>query len=271
MASLVALASVEWGERGNSLLARAGLSPYEDDRSVVPPSPPDDRHVLGTDPLGRDLLSRLLHGARVSLLVGVTAEGIALALGLGIGAAAGYAGGRTDTLLMRATDVVLAFPVPILAMGAMAVFDSPGLVHVFVILGLMGWGGIARLVRGEILSLREREFAEAARALGAGGARVTLRHLLPHALAPALVLATIGVAGNILTEAWLSFLGLGAQPPTASWGAMIAEAQNYITTRPTLCIYPGIALAITVGGFLLLADALREALDPRQRERIQGT
>ena len=268
-AALVSFAAVEWGDPPRSLLGRVLLrhSPYETDREVSPPSPPDAEHFLGTDPLGRDVLSRLLHGARVSLVVGVTAEMIALILGLGVGALAGYRGGRIDALLMRGADLLLAFPVPLLAMGAIAVFESPSLTLVFVVLGLMGWGGIARLVRGEVLSLREREFADAARALGAGTGRIAFRHLLPNALAPALVTATVGVAGNILTEAWLSFLGLGAQPPTPSWGGMIAEAQAYLTTRPWLCVYPGLALALTVGGFLILADGLRAALDPRRRGR----
>jgi len=268
--TLLALAAIEWGDPARSILNRAFVarSPYDNDRSLTTlPSPPDERHSLGTDSLGRDLLSRLLHGARVSLAVGVTAEAIALAVGLIVGTLAGYAGGRTDTLLMRGTDLLLAFPVPLLAMGAMAVFDSPSFTIVFVVLGLMGWGGIARLVRGEVLSLKEREFAEAVRALGAGSGRIAFLHLLPNAMAPALVAATVGVAGNILTEAWLSFLGLGAQPPTPSWGGMIAEGQTYLTTAPWLSILPGIALAITVGGFMMLADSLREALDPRLRGR----
>jgi len=267
--SLVALAGIEWGEPRRSLLSRTILAhtPRDDDRTVMPPSPPDEQHLLGTDSLGRDVLSRLLHGAKVSLSVGVIAEAIALLLGTAVGAVAGYAGGRADALLMRGADVLLAFPVPLLAMGAMAVFESPSLTVVFMVLGLMGWGGIARLVRAEFLSLREREFAEAARALGAGGGRIAFRHLLPNALAPALVAATVGVAGNILTEAWLSFLGLGAQPPTPSWGGMIFEGQTYLTTRPWLCLYPGFALALTVAGFMLLADGLRQALDPRLRDR----
>lgn len=268
-ALLLGVASIEWGDPPRSSLTRLGLTldPYSDDRSGVPPSPPDEKHLIGRDHLGRDLLSRLLHGARVSLMVGIGAEAIALALGIGLGTMAGSAGGRTDALLMRSADVLLAFPVPLLAMGAMAVFDTPSLVLVFMVLGLMGWGGIARLVRSEVLSLREREFAEAARALGAGAGRVAFRHLLPNALAPAFVAATVGIAGNILTEAWLSYLGLGAQPPTPSWGAMIAEGQTYLTTRPALCAWPGVALALTVGGFMLLSDALRESLDPRLRER----
>jgi len=268
--SLLALSSIEWGEPGGSLLTRTVLehSPREIDKSVIPPSAPDSAHLLGTDRLGRDLLSRLLHGSRISLFVGVAAEAVALLLGLSVGTAAGYAGGRTDALLMRGADVLLAFPLPIIAMGAMAMMESPSLAAVFMILGLMGWGGIARVVRGEILSLREREFSVAARALGAGRARIAFRHLLPHALAPALVVATVGIAGNILTEAWLSFLGLGAQQGEPSWGLIIAEARTYLTSRPSYCIIPGLALVFTIAGFLLLADGLRRALDPQQRERV---
>jgi len=267
---LIACASIPWGEKDASLLTRWVLdySPSQIDKGVIPPSAPDAAHWLGTDRLGRDLLSRLLHGSRVSFFVGVSAEAVALLLGLGIGTAAGYAGGRTDALLMRGADVLLAFPVPIIAMGAMAMLESPSLAAVFLILGLLGWGGIARIVRGEILSLREREFSEAARALGAGGARIAFRHLLPHALAPAMVVATVGVAGNILTEAWLSFLGLGARQGEASWGLIIAEARTYLTTQPSYCIIPGLALVFTIAGFLLLADGMRRALDPRQRERV---
>jgi len=264
---VVTLGAVEWGEKPGSLLTRLRVAtdPTAIDRGVLPPSSPDARHLLGTDPLGRDFLSRLLHGARVSVVVGIVAEAIALLLGVTVGAIAGYAGGKLDALLMRATDILLAFPIPLIAMGAMAVLDSPSLVLVFVVLGLMGWGGIARLIRAEFLSLRERDFTEAARALGAGGGRVAFLHLLPNALAPALVAATVGVAGNILTEAWLSFLGLGAPPPTPSWGGMIFEGRVYLTTQPWLCLLPGLALAATVAGFLLLADGLRDLLDPRRR------
>jgi ABC-type dipeptide/oligopeptide/nickel transport system permease subunit len=267
----LALLAIEWGAPPRSILSRWMLSwpPAEQDRKLeILPSPPDSSHTLGTDDLGRDLLSRLLHGARISLTVGVVAQAIALAVGLCVGTAAGVGGRRIDAAMMRATDVLLAFPVPLLAMGAMAVFDSPSLTAVFVLLGLMGWGGIARLVRGEILSLREREFAEAVRALGARTERVAFRHLLPNAVAPVLVAAAVGVAGNILTEAWLSFLGLGASTSSASWGKMIAEGRLYLMTDPRLSIYPGVALAATVGGFMLLADALRESLDPRVRTKV---
>jgi peptide/nickel transport system permease protein len=269
---LLAAAGIEWGDSRETILTALFLahSPYEQDRTVQPPSAPDERYLLGTDSLGRDLLSRVLHGARISLFVAVTAQILSLLLGVAVGALAGYAGGRTDSVLMRATDLVLALPLPIVAMGVMAIFREPDLMKLFVVLGLLGWGGIARLIRGEILSLREREFAEAARALGAGGARVAFRHLLPHALAPALILATVGVAGNILTEAWLSFLGIGAQVPAPSWGLMIQQAQNVMLTHPGVGLYPGLAIVITVAGFMSLAEGLRRMLDPRHREVVRA-
>jgi len=268
-ALLLALAAIGWGPSQRSILMRLSLAadPTAVDREALPLAAPDARHALGTDILGRDVLSRLLHGARVSVVVGVTAEAIALSLGILVGACAGYAGGRIDALLMRVTDILLAFPVPLIAMGAMAVFDTPSLTLVFLLLGFMGWGEIARLIRAEFLSLRERPFTEAARTLGARGGRIAFLHLLPNSLAPALVAATVGVAGNILTEAWLSFLGLGAQPPTPSWGGMIFDGRSFLTTDPRLCILPGLMLAATVAGFLLLADGLRAALDPRSAAR----
>ena len=162
----------------------------------------------------------------------------------------------------------MALPVPLLAMAALVIFEQRSIVLVFMVLGLFGWGGIARLVRGEILSLRQREFAEAAQALGAGRGRVAMRHLLPHAVTPALVLATVGIAGNILTEAWLSFLSISTSSDTPTWGKMIYEARIFLGSHPRLSLLPGIALTATAGGFFLLAEGLRQALDPRIRERI---
>jgi ABC-type dipeptide/oligopeptide/nickel transport system permease subunit len=241
--------------------------------------PPSTQYLLGSDEFGRDILSRLLHGARISLLVGVVAQAIALFLGTAVGAAAGYAGGRVDAFLMRITDVVFSLPAPLLALAVIAAlpepeslpvlrrFAEPGLALVFLVLGLIGWAGIARLVRAQVLVLREMDFAAAARALGAGDARLLGRHLLPNALAPIVVAVTLGVAGNILAEAWLSFLGLGARPPLPSWGTMITEGQSYLTTRPWVCVYPGLALLVTVLAFNLLGDGLRDALDPRELRR----
>lgn len=251
-----------------SLLTRYLLDygPHEEDRTIVsPPTPPDSRHWLGTDIQRRDILSRLLHGARISLQIGLCAELIALSLGLLVGAVAAHYGGWLDSVLMRVADILLAFPLPILAMAAVAVFDTRSITLVFVVLGLMGWPSIARLVRSQCLSVRAHGYPEAARALGANDRRLILRHLLPNASAPALVAASVGVAGNILTEAWLSFLGLGVQGTTISWGRMIVDGQPDLALRPWLSLFPGLALAFTVLGFVLLADGLRDALDPKVR------
>ncbi len=264
----LAALSIEFGVPQQSILSRYVLDygPHEEDRTIEsPPTPPDSRHWLGTDVQRRDLLSRLLHGSKISIQVGLAAEAIALLLGLVIGALAGFFGGWIDTALMRLADIMLAFPVPILAMAAIAVFDTRSITLVFVVLGLMGWAGIARLTRAQCLSVRERGYPEAARAIGAGNTRLITRHILPVAAAPALVAASVGVAGNILTEAWLSFLGLGVQGHAVSWGRMIVDAQPELVIRPWLCVFPGIALGITVLGFVLLADGLRDALDPRTR------
>ena len=272
--TLLAFLSIELGPARRSLLARYVLAhgPHDEDRAVVsPPTPPDARHWLGTDVQRRDLLSRLLHGARISMQVGLGAEAIALALGVAVGALAGYRGGWVDAILMRVADVLLSLPLPILAMAAIAMFDTRSIVLIFVVLGLMGWAGIARLVRAQCMSVRSRGYPEAARALGAGGLRLIARHLLPAAFAPALVAATVGVAMNILTEAWLSFIGLGVQSHSVSWGRMIVDGQPELTVRPWLCVFPGIALGITVMGFVLLADGLRDALDPKTRMATHTT
>lgn len=259
-----------------------GQDPYAQaaPRAVTPPTPPSADNWLGTDPLGRDVFSRLLHGARISLEVGVLAEAITLLIGTLLGALAGYAGGRTDAFLMRLTDLVLAFPVPLLALAIIAAVPEPEtapllrhLPHpsvgvVFLVLGALGWASIARLVRAEFLRLREREFAQAAQALGAHGARVVLRHLLPNALRPLVVAGTLGIGGNILTEAWLSFLGVGARPPLPSWGTMITEGQPYILSRPWVALAPGLAILLVVLGFNLLGDAISDRLDPRRERAI---
>lgn len=256
------------------------IAPYDPrwiDRSVIPPTPPERAHLLGTDDLGRDVFSRVVHGARISLMVGLVAEAIALAIGVAVGAAAGYFGGRTDGALMRFTDLVFAMPVALIAIVILGTFPDPEVVPIlrslphpslaiiFVVLGLLNWPAAARLVRGQVLSLRELDFTTAARSLGASDLRVLSRHVIPNALAPIFVAGSIGVAGNILTEAWLSFLGLGAKPPLPSWGSMISDGRNYLDYRPWVCLAPGIAIAITVLGFNLLGDGLRDALDPRLR------
>jgi ABC-type dipeptide/oligopeptide/nickel transport system permease subunit len=256
------------------------LTPYEYDeivtsRQQTPPTAPDGRHWLGTDTLGRDLLTRTLHGARISLEVGLGGEALAVLLGVGLGGLAGWRGGWLDAVLMRLVEVVLAFPVPLIVLAVVAAVPEarslpligrlphPGIALIALVLGLVGWAPIARLVRAQLLAARDTAYAEAARALGARQHRLLLRHLLPQCLSPVLVLATLGIAGNILAEAWLSFLGLGAQAPLPSWGAMILSGQSQLTLNPLVCVVPGLALAGTVLGFNLLGDGLRDHLDPR--------
>src|SRR5690349_1594724 len=224
---------------------------------------PTVAHPLGTDALGRDVLSRVLWGGRVSLAVGVGVEAVVVVLGCGIGLFAGYFGGAVDGALMRVTDTVMAFPSLVLAIGLIAVFERPGLDKVVIVLVALGWTTIARVVRGEVLSLKARDFVQAAKALGGGHRTIMFRHLLPNAVAPLLVAATIGVGGNMVAEAGLSFLGLGAQSPTISWGAMLAEGQTFLVSAPWVAFFPGAALLLAVLGINLLGDALRDLLDPR--------
>jgi ABC-type dipeptide/oligopeptide/nickel transport system permease subunit len=226
---------------------------------------PSSAHLFGTDALGRDLLSRVLWGGRVSLAVGVGVELAVAALGCAVGLLAGYRGGAVDAILMRVTDVVMAFPSLVLAIGLIAVFETPGLDKVVLVLVALGWTTIARVVRGAVLTLKEREYVDAARALGASHWTIMTRHLLPNALGPLLVAATIGVGSNMVAEAGLSFLGLGAQSPTISWGAMLADGQTFLATAPWVAVFPGAALLLAVLGVNLLGDGLRDLLDPRFR------
>ena len=221
-------------------------------------------HPLGTDKLGRDILSRTIYGGRVSLSVGIATVTLSLAIGLAIGSLSGYAGGWVDQLLMRLVDLLLAFPGILLAIAFTAVL-GPGLHHVVIALCLIGWTGYARLVRGEILALREREFVQAAQALGCKPYRVVVRHLLPNLLPPLLIQATFGLAAAIIAEGSLSFLGLGVEPPTPSWGAMLNEGRQFLLVAPHLTAYPGLAIMITVLGLNLLGDALQDLLQPRRR------
>jgi peptide/nickel transport system permease protein len=225
--------------------------------------PPTGAHPFGTDALGRDLLARVLAAGRVSLAVGVGVELVVAALGCAVGLAAGYYGGVLDAVLMRITDVVMAFPSLVLAIGLIAVFERPGLDKVVLVLAALGWTTIARVVRGAVLSLKQREYVQAAHALGAGHRTIVVRHLLPNALGPLLVAATLGVGGNMIAEAGLSFLGLGAQSPTLSWGALLADGQTFLVTAPWVAIFPGLALLLAVLGVNLLGDGLRDLLDPR--------
>jgi peptide/nickel transport system permease protein len=216
-------------------------------------------HPLGTDKLGRDILSRILYGGRVSLAVGAATVAISLALGLCIGSLAGYAGGWVDQSLMRIVDVLLAFPGILVAIALTAVL-GPGLQHVVIALCLIGWTGYARLVRGQIVTLREREFVHAARALGLPPARIVARHLLPNLISPLMIQSTFGLAAAIVAEGSLSFLGLGVEPPTPSWGAMLNEGRQFLLVAPHLTLYPGLALMATVLSLNLLGDALQDQL-----------
>ncbi len=223
-------------------------------------SAPSFTHPLGQDKLGRDILSRILFGARVSVKVGFFTVGISLFLGLAIGSLAGYAGKWVDEVLMRIIDILMAFPGILLAIAITAVL-GPSLNHVILALCLTGWVGYARLIRGQILSEREREYVQAARSIGAGPVRILRRHILPNTLAPIIVEATFGLASAILSEAGLSFLGLGTQPPTPSWGAMLNEGSHFLLIAPHLTIFPGLAIMLVVLGFNFLGDGLRDWMD----------
>ena len=226
--------------------------------------PPGPGHPLGQDTLGRDVLARVLHGARISLLVGAVTVGLSIAAGLALGAAAGYAGGWLDEVVMRGIDLLLAFPGLLLAIALAAVL-GPSVRNVVLALSLLGWAGYARLVRAEVAVLRRREFVHAAEALGARPGRIILRHLLPLVAPALLVQATFGMAGAIVAEASLSFLGLGAPPPLASWGAMVDEGRGFLLVAPHLIVFPGMALAATVLMLQLLGDGLRDLLDVQDR------
>jgi peptide/nickel transport system permease protein len=256
------------------VVATAALAPW-----VAPFDPSQQRllerlrppgtagHLLGTDNFGRDLFSRLVYGARVSLLVGVISVAIAAGLGAAVGLIGGYFGGRLDTLLMRVVDVLMAFPLILLAIAIVAVLGS-GLFNLMVAVGVSSVPPFARLVRSEVLAQRGRDYVEAARAVGAGSRRVMGRHILPNTLSPIVVLSTMRVSTVILTESSLSFLGLGVAPPTPTWGNMVADGTKFLQTAPWLSIVPGVAIMLTVLAFNLFGDGLRDALDPRLKGEI---
>lgn len=225
---------------------------------------PSADHLLGTDIQGRDVWSRLVYGARVSLTVGLISQGIALLLGVSLGLIAGFYGKWVDELVMRLADVTLAFPTLLLLIAMVAALE-PSMGVVYATIGIVGWAGMARLVRGQVLVVRQLEYIQAIRALGAGDLRIMLQHVLPNVIAPVVIAATLGVAGAIMAEAALSFLGLGVPPPAPSWGSMIADGRDLDQLRraPWTSVFPGVAIGAAVLGFNLLGDALRDAYDPR--------
>lgn len=227
--------------------------------------PPSIAHPFGTDDLGREVFVRMLYGARISLLVGFVAVGISTLIGIILGSLAGYYGNWVDALVMRFVDIMLCFPTFFLILAVIA-FLNPSIWNIMIVIGLTSWMGVARLIRAEFLSLRQRDFVLAAQALGASDLRLIFRHILPNAMSPVLVSATLGVAGAILTESALSFLGIGVQPPTPSWGNMLIVGKQTLGSAWWLSVFPGLAILITVLGYNLLGEGVRDALDPRLKE-----
>lgn len=226
---------------------------------------PSFSHPLGTDDLGRDVLSRMLWGGRVSLKVGFVAVGIATIIGIILGSLAGYYGGWIDSIIMRSVDIMLSIPTIFLVLAVIAILE-PSIINIMIVIGLTSWMEPARLIRAEFISLKEREFVIAARAIGAADDRIMIKHILPNGLSPILVSATMGIGAAILVESGLSFLGLGVQPPTASWGSLLSSGKDNIEIAWWLSAFPGLAILITVLGYNLLGEGIRDALDPRQRE-----
>jgi ABC-type dipeptide/oligopeptide/nickel transport system permease subunit len=243
------------------------ISPYDPVQIYLKESlrPPSSAHLMGTDVLGRDILSRIIYGSRASLIIGVVATSISLVIGVIVGAISGYYGGWLDSIMMRITDVFFAFPFFILAIAIMT-FLGPSFINIFIALGIVGWTNYARLIRGQVISVKESDYVEAAHAVGAKDARIIWKHVMPNTLAPIIVYTTMNVGGVILAEAGLSFLGIGVQPPAPSWGLMLAEASNFIFNAPWMVIWPGVAIFLTVLGYNLLGDGLRDALDPRLKQ-----
>jgi peptide/nickel transport system permease protein len=242
------------------------LTPYDPSAQTLAErlGPPSPTHPFGLDELGRDILSRLLSGARISLLVGLAVVSVSSLIGMTLGSIAGYFGGGIDDLISRVIDILMAFPGILLAIALVAVL-GPSLTNVVLALSVIGWVGYARLVRGQALRAREFEYVQAARALGAGPARIVARHVLPTAFPAVIVQATLGMAGAIIAEASLSFLGLGVQPPTPSWGTMLDAGRSHLFDAPHLTIFPGLAIATLVLGFNFLGDGLRDRIDPKAK------
>jgi peptide/nickel transport system permease protein len=245
-------------------IAAPWLAPYDPYEINLPDAllAPSAAHWLGTDQLGRDVLSRLIYGARISLVIGFIAVGVAVVIGTTVGLLAGTCGGWVDAALMRFVDTMLAFPSIFLLLAVIAILE-PSIINIMVVIGLTGWMGVARLIRAEVLSLKEREFVLAARALGASSLRLMWRHLLPNAMAPVLVAATLGVGGAILTESVLSFLGLGVQPPTPSWGNILNEGRVALGVAWWLTLTPGLCILVTVLAFNLLGEGIRDVVARR--------
>lgn len=250
-------------------LAAPLIAPYEPNKQNLAQKfkPPTAEHLLGTDQLGRDVLSRIIYGARISLTVGLVVVITASIFGTLVGLIAGYFGGFVDNALMRVTDIFFAFPSLILAM-AIAGALGPSVENAMIAIAVVTWPVYARLVRGQVLQLREREFVQAAESTGASGARIIRKHLLPNSLSPLLVQSSFDLGGAILIAAGLSFIGFGAQPPLAEWGVMIADGRKNISVYPLLPFFPGLAILLTVGAFNLIGDGLRDALDPRLRGNL---
>jgi peptide/nickel transport system permease protein len=242
------------------------LSPYapgDIDYSLMGiPTPPSSKHVLGTDNNGRDILARLLHGARLTLLVGIGAVMVYVIIGTILGAAAGFFGGWVDNLIMRLVDIMLSLPILFFIL-ILQIMLQPSIWNVILVIGFTGWAGTCRLVRGQVLSIREMTYIESARAIGASNWRIIFRHIIPNTLAPIIVTATLGVASTILLESSLSFLGYGVQEPNASWGGMLNKAQSYMSIAPWTVFFPGILIVMTVLAFNFMGDGLRDALDPK--------
>lgn len=235
------------------------ISPYDptaiDQEELL--TPPSKSHLLGTDSLGRDLLSRIIYGSRVSLSIGFAAVIIATCFGLFVGSCAGFYSGLLDSIVMRFVDIMLCFPTFFLILAVVAVFE-PSIFNIMLVIGLTGWMGTARLIRAEILSLKDREFIQAARAIGASNARIITRHLIPNAIGPVLVNATLGIASAILLESGLSFLGLGVQPPTPSWGNILIESKSTLGVAWWITVFPGLAILVTILGFNFLSEGLKK-------------